>query len=107
MNFCQGSLKFKWFHSKGAALVLMWALLTVAGNRMVYQVTMNALISGGKPHLISSTSVFVIVAAPFFGWLADAKLGNYKVVKIGITVSWLASVLLSLLCFMLQHLLGK
>ena len=100
MNFCQGSLKFRWFHSKGAALVLMWALLTAASNRMVYQVTMNALISGGKPHLISSTSVFVIVAAPFFGWLADAKLGNYKVVKIGITVSWLVSVLLSLLCLL-------
>ena len=97
MNFCQGSLKFRWFRSKGAALVLVWALLTIASNRMVYEVTMNALISGGKSHLISSTSVSVIVAAPFFGWLADAKLGNYKVVKIGITVSWLASVLVSLL----------
>ena len=37
---------------------------------------------------------------PFFGWLADAKLGNYKVVKIGITVSWLASVLMGLLCLL-------
>ena len=96
MNFCQGSLKFRWFHSKGAALVLVWTLLTIAGNRMVYEATRNALISGGKLHFISSTSVSVIVAAPFFGWLADAKLGNYKVVKIGITISWLASVLVSL-----------
>ena len=78
-------------------MVLVWALLTIASNRMVYEAIMNALISGGKPHWISSTSVSVIVAAPFFGWLADAKLGNYKVVKIGITVSWLASVLVSLL----------
>ena len=100
MTFCQSSLKIRWFHSKGAALVLVWALLTIAGNRMVYEVTMNALISEGKPHWISSTSISVIVAAPFFGWLADAKLGNYKVVKIGITVSWLASVLMGLLCLL-------
>ena len=42
------------------------------------------------------TGILVFVAAPLFEWLADAKLGNYKVVKIGITASWLASVLLSL-----------
>ena len=48
-----------------------------------------------KSFLILGTGISVVIAAPFFGWLADAKLGNYKVVKIGITISWLASVLLS------------
>ena len=52
----------------------------------------------GMTYFIPSTStgISVIVAVPFFGWLADAKLGNYKVVKIGVAVSWLASVLFSL-----------
>ena len=80
-------------------MVLVWALLTIAGNRIVYEVTMNESFSDDIMSLISSTS---IVAVPFFGWLADAKLGNYKVVKIGITVSWLASVLVSLFC-LLSH----
>ena len=89
-------LKFRCFHSKGAALVLLWALLTLVNNQVLFEV-IEAYISEDKmPFLISSTSISVIVMVPFFGWLADAKLGNYKVVKIGITASWLASVLLSL-----------
>ena len=47
--------------------------------------------------VVSATCVCVFVAVPFFGWLADAKLGNYKVVKIGITLSLLSSVMVSLL----------
>ena len=88
-------LKFRWFHSKGAALVLVWALLTIAGNRILFEVVVgSALIS--KPFRSLYTGGFVFVAVPFFGWLADAKLGNYKVVKISIIVSWLASVLVSI-----------
>ena len=67
--------------------------MTIAGNRMLYEVVV-ALISIPARSLYTGGLVFV--AVPFFGWLADAKLGNYKVVKIGITISWLASVLLSL-----------
>ena len=95
MYFCQGSLKFtRWFYSKRAALVLVWALLTITGNRIVYKL-LEAWFSKEKNSFF--TSVSVVAAAPFFGWLADAKLGNYKVVRIGITVSWLASVLVSIL----------
>ena len=86
-------LKFRWFHSKGAALVLVWGLLTVMSNRMVYEVLEK---EERASFLILGTGISVVVTAPFFGWLADARLGNYKVVKIGITVSWLASVLGSL-----------
>ena len=84
---------FRWFHSKGAALVLVWTFLIVATHRLLYLIldTMDS-----ERIIVLSTSVCIFVAAPFFGWLADAKLGNYKVVKIGITVSWLASVLVSL-----------
>ena len=96
MNLCKGSLKFRWFYSKGAALVLVWALLTIAGNRIAERVLKASFQEDRMPFLLTSTSIYVIVAVPFFGWLADAKLGNYQVAKIGIAVSWLASVLLSL-----------
>ena len=77
-------------------MVLVWALLTITGNRMLYKV-MVALNSGESvSFLISGVGLLAFVAAPLFGWLADTKLGNYKVVKIGITVSLFASVLLSL-----------
>ena len=76
-------------------MVLAWTLLTIAGSQIVIDEVLEALFSeNGMAFFIPSISV--IVAMPFFGWLADAKLGNYKVVKIGITVSWLASVLMGL-----------
>ena len=89
----RGLLKFRWFHSKGAALVLVWALLTIAGNRVSYEVVASLI---SLPFTSLSTGAFVFATVPFFGWLADAKLGNYKVVKIGITIYWLASVLVSI-----------
>ena len=95
MCLCRGVWKFRWFHSKGAALVLVWAPLTITNNRILFDVIEAYILEDRMPFLISSTSISVIVTVPFFGWLADTKLGNYKVVKMGITVSWLASVLLS------------
>ena len=92
MGLSQGVLNFRWFQSKGAAFVLIWLLLTITGNRMLFEVLYA---EERKSFLILGTGISVVIAAPFFGWLADAKLGNYKVVKIGITISWLASVLLS------------
>ena len=93
MCLCRSVLKVRWFHSKGAGLVLMWVLLTIAGNQMLYKVIYA---EERKPFLIQGTGISVFVTAPFFGWLADARLGNYKVMKFGITISLLASVLLSL-----------
>ena len=93
-HLCRGLLKFRWFNSKGATLVLVWTLLTIAGNRMLYEAVADLIPIPSAS--LYYTGGFVFVAVPFFGWLADAKLGNYKVVKIGITISWLASVLVSL-----------
>ena len=80
-------------------MVLVWALLTIAGNRIAERVLEDLFQEDRMPFMISGTitSSSVIVAVPFFGWLADAKLGNYKVTKISIAVSWLASVLVSIL----------
>ena len=94
-NLCQRLLKFRWFHSKEAALVLVWTLLAVAGYRVSYKVMLFLIPAESFP-IISSTGVSVVAAAPLIGWLTDAKLGNYKVVKIGITLSLLSSVLVSL-----------
>ena len=98
MYLCRGSLKFRWFYSKGAALILVWSLSTIAGNAIMAKVLEVLFSEDGITSFIpgASIGISVIVAVPFFGWLADAKLGNYQVVKIGIAVSWLASVLLSL-----------
>ena len=98
--FCRGLLKIqyhvRWFKSKAAALVLLWCLLTATAHRLLY---LMLLVLDGTQRVsfaVVGTAAFALIAAPFFGWLADAKLGNYRVVKIGITISFSASVLVSL-----------
>ena len=61
-------------------MVLVWTLLMIIGNRILYDV-MDALNSQDRdmvPFLIQSTGISVIVVAPFIGWLADAKLGTTR-----------------------------
>ena len=94
---------FRWFHSKGAVLVLVWVLLSVVANRILFFVFVD-LVSDNSP-IVTATIACALVAAPFFGWLADAKLGNYKVMKIGITVTLLVSVLVSLFSLLNYNIL--
>ena len=91
--FCRGLVKiqyhFRWFKSKAAALVLWWCLLTATAHWLLYYI----LIALDKAEralftcTVSGTAASAVIAAPSFGWLADAKLGNYEVMKMGITVS--------------------
>ena len=94
-NLSRCFFKIRWFNSKGAALVLVWTLLGTVGCRVSYELL--ASLNPWRISLltISVTGVSVTAATPFFGWLADAKLGNYKIVKIGITLTLFSSVLLS------------
>ena len=98
--FCRGLLKkqchFRWFKSKTAALVLLWCLLTAIAHRSLYHILIALDGAQRVSFVVSGTAASAFIAAPFFGWLADAKFGNYRVVKMGITVSLAASVLVSL-----------
>ena len=105
--FCQGLLKvqyhFRLFKSKAAALVLLWCLLTTIAHRLLYHILITLDRAQRASSVLSGTAAFALIAAPFFGWLADAKLGNYKVMKIGITVSLIASVLVSLFSLLMYN----
>ncbi len=78
----------RWFYSKGAFLVLLWSSLfnaavwsyeTMLGERI--------LIEGIDFDRNTFSRVFIVlpflvyVTIPPVGWLADAKLGNYRVFK--------------------------
>ena len=75
--FCRGLLKiqyqFRWFKSK-AALVLLWYLLTAIAHRLLFDI-LNALDGTQRVSFaVVGTAASALIAAPFFGWLADAKL---------------------------------
>ena len=103
----QGLLKvqyhFRLFKSKAAALVLLWCLLTAIAHRLLYRILIALDGAQSSSFVVSGTAAFVVIATPFFGWLADAKLGNYKLMKMGITVSLMASILVSLFSLLIYN----
>ena len=79
----------RWFYSKGAFLVLLWTTLVSAAVRSYWtilgeRILLNGIELGG----INSSRVFialpflVYITIPLLGWLADAKLGNYRVLNL-------------------------
>ena len=88
--------------------MLLSSLLATATHRILYKLLVGIESGGMGLLVVSGTSTCVLVGVPFLGWLADAKLGNYRVVRIGIVVSLLASVLVSLFSLLYYNtLLGS
>ncbi len=90
--------RVRWFYSKGAYLVLVWNLLVNFSFATTLLLCFGQSIIG---YLASSPYVFIlivivlvcslVISAPLSGWLADSKLGNLKVHKIGIFLIFLST----------------
>ena len=96
---CSFKYRNRWINSKGAALVLTWIILISASLLSSYAI-IPTLFSGFNSSLNGKLRIFSIVlslsclvCAPLAGWLADARLGNYGVFKIGCVFLFFASVL--------------
>ncbi len=70
----------RWFYSKGAFLVLLWTTLISAilwsyitdlGRRILKELDEQDRFQG--------IIALPLISIPLLGWLADAKLGNYRV----------------------------
>ncbi len=78
----------RWFYSKGAFLVLLWnSLFNAAVWSYVTMLGERILSEGIDLDRNTFSRVFIVlpflvfVTIPLVGWLADAKLGNYRVFK--------------------------
>ena len=99
-NGCKCKYRVRWFYSKGAFLVLVWImLLTIACVSVshVFHVFRQRLdVNFVIPKwLYTIPVVFGLFGAVFSGWLADAKLGNYRVMKYSFVLLFLISLLSS------------
>ena len=109
---CSFKYRIRWFNSKGAALVLVWNLLISASAWYLFRVN-TILLSGLNSNDSNGTSfwiyqgavgILLLVCAPLSGWLADARLGNYKVFKIGCVFVFFASVMACVGVMVLRNL---
>ena len=85
-NGCRCKYRVRWFYSKGAFLVLVWVmLLTMAClsvSHVLHVFRQRSVVDFVIPKWVFAIPVvFGLLGAVFSGWLADAKLGNYKVMK--------------------------
>ena len=85
---CKCKYRVRWFYSKGAFLVLVWIMLltiTCFSVGHVLNITYTAILQNDGlniPKWVNAIpAIFGMFGAVFSGWLADAKLGNYRVLK--------------------------
>ncbi len=75
----------RWFYSKGAILVLLWTtLISATFWSYITNLGQNFLKESYKEHsylVLIGLSSLTFIVIPLLGWLADAKLGNYRVFK--------------------------
>ena len=109
---CRLSYKPRRVSSKGAVLVLIWvALVTVnlgAGSSQTAQRTLVSIVYSNingisdVNHINLRTFRYINYALPIAawlltaiisGWIADTKIGNYKTIKLGLIVLFLATIL--------------
>lgn len=87
------------FHSKAAALVLMWSLFLSISiwstNTLTHPVYSGLKLNHNVLFAVigSIPLVVVVISIPLSGWLADAKFGNFKVFKGGSIMLFFGSVL--------------
>ena len=99
---CKLRYKPRWFSSKGASLILVWAFLCSC-SLAIYPVhsVPDLLKSPLLSHhaykyifiVVFCLTGFVFSIVP--GWLADTRYGRYRVVRFGLVLMWLGSCVLA------------
>ncbi len=89
--------KVRWFYSKGAFLILFWIgiLFFVVTSTIDFLPSIKHQAFTNKPLfwlLYGLIFVLSVLVGPLTGWLADAKYGNYKVVRFGIFLMFLGTI---------------
>ncbi|XP_064396308.1 solute carrier family 15 member 4-like [Halichondria panicea] len=93
----------RYFYSKGAFLVLLWTTL-ISATVGSYQFGGRLIIGSHRKNVsivLVALSCLTCSTIPLLGWLADAKLGNYRVFKLSCFFLLVAAIVISInvLCF--------
>ena len=94
---CSNKYKVRCFNSTGALLVIIWIGLLVATAwslvRLYTTLFQGLKYTGAYSELALIPVIPFFILVPLFGWIADVHLGNYKVFKTGLILTFLAAVL--------------
>ncbi len=104
----------RWFYSKGAFLVLLWSSL-VSAAVWSYGTTWGEGILFNSIEFDKNTvyQAFIVlpflayITLPLLGWLADAKLGNYRVFKFSCFFLLIALTIMCINSILYNHMLNS
>ena len=83
-----------WLKRKGAILVLMWWHFLLCGYYLIRHKSLWQ-VHGSRIVIPAVAFAVVTLISPVAGWLADARFGRYNVLKWGIWIAWISSMLLT------------
>lgn len=88
--------------SRGALLVLLWNLLVFSYQNTAFSVNLLRFFNLNEPWKYILANIFLQevlpkIFYPVAGWIADAKVGRYKVIRGSVVLMWTGSALLLLL----------
>ena len=85
---CKPTYKPRRVKNKGAILILVWNYMIMSVYGMFHQYLIR------QDRILFRVWVVAFgLAPPIAGWLADARVGRYKVVRCSIWIMWIAAVL--------------
>ena len=85
----------RWFGNKGVAIVLLWSLGAFAAFSYLLKVRVSNPTNSNAYIYLLTISVGSILF-PAVGWLADVKIGKYRIVKSCLLLMWMGAILLCL-----------
>jgi peptide/histidine transporter 3/4 len=101
-----GTCRYRWINNKGAFMVLAWNMLVFSYQHQALESILKLIPHHYEwhPWLKMSTHIALdhslpLLLYPLAGWLADTKLGRYRVMKGSIWIMWGASI-----CLLLTHI---
>ena len=93
---CKPTYKPRRVKNKGAILVLVWNHLIMS---VFYYLKWNTNVNGYEAIVWVATFSFTL---PIAGWLADARIGRYKVICCSVWIMWIATILATMSSVMHQ-----
>ena len=104
-NYWKINFKIRYFYSKGTFVVLLWNTLiqiAVCSALRQYGPLFQGIQNAGALYQMGLVPVLLtVILAPLTGWLADSKLGNYRVFKLGCFTLFLPTVIASIICIVI------
>lgn len=108
--------RIRWINNKAALMVLAWNLLVFSYQYQALDSILK-LIPGYKqnkwdPWRKMCTIVALEISLPHLlyplaGWLADTKVGRYRVIKSSMWIMWMASIVLLINRLLLQYVISS